>query len=595
MSPNSESPPSGVFERRRRGLELMKRHGGESSIRLNVLSTFNVDPIPPFLVEAMDRRGLQSTVQLGEFGQISQSLLNPDSDLYRSKPDGIILLLANEDLFAPLYDDPRRLATEEAVRLLDERAAEVRLWMEAVLARLPEAVCLVPTWRPDQLPLEHVLDPGAPDRGQRHLDAWTAVIRELGALSPRVIVVDWAQESSKDAQTAYADPRLWYLGRMRLSPEGLSALSDLLAVHLAAYRNLAKKVVVVDLDDTLWGGIIGEDGLTGLVLGGDGLGLAFADFQRELLKLHDSGTLLAICSKNNPDDAWSVFDQHAGMILRRSHVACARINWEDKAANLREISRELGLALDSFVFLDDNPVERGWIRSALPEVEVPELPKDPAYRPRFLRQLPSFRRIQLTREDLQRADSYRAESLRTQLKGSATSLEDFIASLDQVIRLEPVHAGSLARAAQMCQRTNQFNLTTRRYTVADLEAMGKEPGWEIHTVAVTDRYGDSGITGLGILRLEDEVAHIEVFLLSCRVLGRRVEDALAAFLSDRARRRARKVLRGYYLPTPKNGQVARFYEGLGFAKIEEGVFELDLDLRPLAYPERMRIEIEGNG
>ena len=190
--------------------------------------------------------------------------------------------------------------------------------------------------------------------------------------------MDWDYFACRNGWASFCDDRLWYLGRMRLNPLGLASLADLVAEYLAAFRGATRKVVAVDLDNTLWGGVVGEVGVQGIVLGNEGLGLAFQDCQRELLKWHDSGTLLAVCSKNNPEDALAVFDQHPDMILKREHFAAVRINWQDKATNLREIAAELDLGIDSFVFLDDNPVERGWISKALPEVAVPSLPTDPA-------------------------------------------------------------------------------------------------------------------------------------------------------------------------------------------------------------------------
>jgi FkbH-like protein len=589
-----EKLPTGALERRRRGLELLDQDSNDKSpLRLSLLSTFNVDAITPFLVEALDRQRLRGIIHLGDFGQIAQSILDPESALYREKPDGVIIIPAIEDLFAPLYDDPRKLLTDDAQKLVGERANEIRRWVQVILDRLPEAFCFIATWKPLSLPLEYILDPAAPNRGQQLSDRWCTLIREMGEISPRVVILDWASHSERLGIRAYSDPRLWYLGRMRFNPDGLIEISDLIAAHVAAYRNMAKKVAVVDLDNTMWGGIVGEDGMSGLMLGEEGIGLAFLDFQRELRKLHDAGIILAICSKNNPDDAWEVFEQHESMVLKRSHFASVRINWQDKATNLREISHELNLGLDSFVFFDDSPVERDWVRAALPEVEVPELPEDPAYRPQFLRDMSSFYRIHLTQEDMQRAESYRAQSLRTQLKSSLTSLDEFLESLEQLIRIAPVHAGSLARAAQMCQRTNQFNLTTQRYTVADLEKMSANPDVELYTVAVQDRYGDSGITGLGILRFEGDQAHIDVFLMSCRILGRNIEDVLLAFLADRASQRGTHSLAGYYYPTAKNIQVADFYERRGFANSGKGKFQLDMTKSNLKYPEKMKIEIEG--
>jgi FkbH-like protein len=593
MKTMGETPPTGALERRRRGIELMKTApDDETPIKLAILSTFNLDVIPPFLVEALDRQGLRANVWLGDFGQIAQSILDTKSALYKAKPDGVIIIPATEDLFGSLYDDPRKLLTAEADVLFQERANEIKQWVQVILEQLPNAVCLIPTWKAEHLPLEYILNPTAPNRGQELDDKWSTVVCDLGAISPRVVIVDWANHSTRFGIKAFSDPRLWYLGRMRLNPDGLAEISDQFAKHIAAYRNMAKKVAVVDLDNTMWGGIVGEDGISRLILGEDGLGLAYMDFQRELRKLHDAGIILAICSKNNVDDAWSVFDQHEAMVLERSHFASAQINWQDKATNLREISRELNLGLDSFVFFDDNPVERDWIRTALPEVEVPELPQDPAYRPQFLREMSCFQRIHLTQEDTQRADSYKAQGFRTQLKSSSASLDEFITSLDQVIKIASVHAGSLARAAQMCQRTNQFNLTTQRHTVADLEKMCADPNQELYTVAVKDRYGDSGITGLGILRFEGDIGHIDVFLMSCRILGRKIEDTFIAFLADRARKRDALWLNGYFYPTAKNGQVADFYESHGFTNSGNGQFLFDLAQSDLKYPSNVQFEIE---
>src|SRR5439155_2837189 len=214
----------------------------------------------------------------------------------------------------------------------------------------------------------------------------------------------------------------------------------------------------IDLDDVLWGGVVGEVGLSGIELGEDGIGLAYQDLQRELLGLSRAGVLAAAASKNNPGDVDEVLDKHPGMVLRRGHFAALRVNWRDKVTNLRELAEELDLGLDSFVFLDDNPVERDWVRAALPEVLVPELPHDPVERPAFLRRAPWFRRISVTSADAARTESYQAQSRRRELRGTVTSFDDFLAELGQEIVVEPLHEGSLARAAQLAQRTNQFNL-----------------------------------------------------------------------------------------------------------------------------------------
>jgi FkbH-like protein len=325
----------------------------------------------------------------------------------------------------------------------------------------------------------------------------------------------------------------------------------------------------------MWGGVVGELGPTGVEIGEEGVALAFQDFQRELVRLHDSGVLIVLCTKNDPEYALAAFD-HPAMVLRREHVVGERVNWQDKATNLRELAQELDLGLDSFVFLDDNPREREWVRQALPMVAVPELPADPTERPAFLARGPWFRTLAVTDADRMRVAGYRAQGDRRRARASSASFEDYLESLDQRLTVEPVTEATAPRAAQLCQRTNQFNLTTRRHTQSDVERMLADPAYDLVALSVTDRFGDSGITGLAITRHEHGQAELDTLLLSCRLLGRRVEDAFLAVLARRAHERGARTLLGAYEPTERNGQVATFFPDRGFTGSGEQRWQLDL-------------------
>jgi len=589
--------PTEAARRRERGRALQQEiaAGEPPDARFHVLSSFNVDLLPPMLVEALERSGTRAEVTLGEFGQIAQEALQPDSGLYRAEPDAVVVVPAVEDMLGPLFEGgPASLAEGDAEALVDQRLAELSATIDALLDRLVGVTCYLVVFGTHRAPFEHVLDPGAGHRGQAAVERFQAGVRTLGERSERVLVVDWDWHVRSVGSAAYGDDRLWYLGRMRLAPTGLAALGELVAQHVAAYRGEARKVVAVDLDGTVWGGVVGEVGLQGLELGEEGLGLAFQDLQRELRKLHDAGVLLVACSKNNPEDVHEAFERHHGMVLRREHLVAERVNWQDKATNLRELAAELNLGLDSFVFLDDNPVERDWVSRSLPQVAVPDLPEDPARRPAFLRDLPHFRRITVTDADTQRAGSYRAQGSRLRLRSDTLSFDEFLRSLEQEVTIEAVHDGSVARAAQLCQRTNQFNLTTRRHTVADIERMRASDEVELYTLALQDRFGDSGITGLAILRFEDEEAEVDTLLMSCRVLGRRVEDAFLSFLGDRARARGAHHLAGRYLPTPKNAQVERFYPDRDFEATGEGAYRLDLSAQAMPAPPEIALRVPAN-
>jgi FkbH-like protein len=271
-----------------------------------------------------------------------------------------------------------------------------------------------------------------------------------------------------------------------------------------------------------------------------------------------------------------VFERHSEMLLRRDDLSAERINWTDKATNLRELADELSLGLSSFVFLDDNPIEREWVRNACPEVLVPELPDDPTERPAFLRSAPWFDRLGTTSADRERAASYRQQGERRRLETSVVSYDDFLSALEQEVTFAPVDDGSLARAAQLTQRTNQFNLTTKRYTAGELERLIDDSSYELYTLSVRDRFGDSGITGLAIIFQSGDEVHIDTFLMSCRVLGRRLEDAFVHFLAEQAALRGAATLVGVYESTAKNGQVSDFYPAQGFTPHGEGRYTLDL-------------------
>lgn len=565
-------------ERRTRGLNIAKEGNiqGLPEIRLAVLATFNVDLMAPYLREAISRTGSYGEVFIGEYGQTAQQVLDPNSAFYSEAPEHVVLIPAVEDMLAPLFSRPSEFSTQEAQAMVDDRVAEISGYISTILEKLPTTTCYVVAFGSETAPVEHLLSPVSSGRGQMAVERYIQAIRTMGSLSSRAVIVDWDWHSQRFHAIPYSDDRLWYLGRMRLNPIGLAGLADLVLTHVSAQRGQARKVAVVDLDDTLWGGIVGEDGLKGLKLGQDGLGLAFQDFQRELLKLHDAGILLAICSKNNADDVWEVFDHYPGMLLMREHFSAHRINWQDKATNLEELSEELSLGIDSFVFFDDNPLERDWVRTALPEVLVPDLPEDPCYRARFLNDSPFFKRIDLTDADSRRTKSYQEQSQRRTLQEQMSSLDEFLTSLEQEVTIELMTEGSISRAAQMCQRTNQFNLTSKRYSVAELESMLTDPLVEIYILSVSDRFGDSGITGLGILRYGPKDAVIDTLLLSCRVLGRKVEDVFLAFMAERVRNRGGRHMAGEYIPSKKNGQVANFYTDRGFETVREGHFNLDL-------------------
>ena len=394
-----------------------------------------------------------------------------------------------------------------------------------------------------------------------------------------VYVLDYNALIARRGHAAWHDERKWLSAAMPIAAGELIHLAREWMRFLHPITGRVCKVLAVDLDNTLWGGVIGEDGIDGIKLDDNYPGAAYRALQRAILDLHRRGVILAICSKNNRADAMEVIEKHPGMLLRPAHFASIRINWADKAANLREIAAELNVGIDSVAFLDDNPAEREWIRSELPQVTVIELPSDPMLFAQALRDCPQFERLELTEEDASRGRFYAEQRMRMESRQGAASLEDFYRSLDMRVKIEPVDARTLPRAAQLTQKTNQFNLTTHRYNEQQLAEMIASPHFQAFTLQVIDRFGDNGVVGVALLRYEGDVCEIDTFLLSCRVIGRTVETAFLAALAAHAAGRGAK-LTGWFVPTKKNAPAADFYDRHGFARVRERdesvLWELDL-------------------
>jgi FkbH-like protein len=359
---------------------------------------------------------------------------------------------------------------------------------------------------------------------------------------------------------------------MRLGRQALEALAEHYCRLLRAFVGLRKKCIVLDLDNTLWGGILGEDGSDHLQLSDDGPGKAFHDMQRILLDYYETGTLLAICSKNDELLALSAIREHPGMLLRPNHFAAMRINWQSKADNLRQIAAELNLGLDSFVFLDDSELERAEVRRLVPAVTTPELPADPSDYPAFVAQLPYFDALSTTEDDRHRSQMYVEDRERRTLAQTSDSLEDFLLGLNIQVVVRRSDRQLVPRLAQLSQRTNQFNLTTRRYTESDLMALLENQNWRLYGVLASDRIGDSGISGAAFVQVDPAAAtaRLDTFLVSCRVLGRGIESAFLAGVCSNLQASGLATLLAEYLPSEKNGVAREFLPNHGFQFTELG-------------------------
>jgi FkbH-like protein len=383
---------------------------------------------------------------------------------------------------------------------------------------------------------------------------------------PRAYMLDVPDALARRRQGALDNPKLRHLARMRFSEPALEEVARAYAQFVAPITGRTRKCVVVDLDNTLWGGIVGEDGPHGIRLGDTSPGSEFREFQQYLLSLSQRGMLLAINSKNNEADALEVIRSHEAMILRETAFSAVRINWDHKSTNMVSIAEELGIGLDALVFIDDSDNERALMRQALPQVLTVEMPRDPARYRETLERLPELQTMTVTTEDRARTQQYAERRQREQLRVAAQSLDEYLGSLGIVVEMAPASERTLPRVHQLFQRTNQFNLTGRRYELGTLASRAGDPAWRVYTTHVSDRFGDHGLVATAVVRLSADAWEIENLVMSCRVIGYGIENALLARLAADARTASARWLIGEFIPTAKNAPARDFFSHSAFVR-----------------------------
>ena len=562
--------------------------------KLAVLSNATVDITAPALVASAARHGVALECIIPGYGQSVQGALSAHSELNRAGCDAVLIALDHRGL--PLHPDIADAAAAEAS--LQASLDLVRAIRETVHAT--GALCIVQTLAAPPETLFGHFDRRHPATLHGLIEAFN---RQLAAdlAESRDALFDVETLAATVGLAEWHSPVQWNLAKLPFASACLPLYADHVGRIVGALCGKSRRALVLDLDNTLWGGVIGDDGLAGILLGqGDGTGEAFLSVQRMALDLRRRGVVLAVSSKNNDETARAPFRDHSEMMLREEHIAVFQANWTDKATNIRAIAAELSLGLDSLVFLDDNPAERALVRRELPETAVPELPDDPALYARTLAAAGYFEAVVFSAEDLERAASYQANARRAALREQTTSVDGFLASLQMEITLQPFSAVGRKRIAQLIGKSNQFNLTSRRYTEAEVEWIAADPAVFTLQVRLSDIFGDSGMISVAICRpLDAESWEIDTWLMSCRVLGRGVERMVLREILQAARARGVKRVVGVYKQTGRNGLVADHYPALGFSPLPnhtptnggdgEEAWELSTDAEVAPAPMTLRV------
>jgi FkbH-like protein len=558
------------------------------------LRNITVEPLLPVLKAEIALTGAKPQLYVGGFDAIASEVLDANSDLYRFQPDLIILTQWLEALNYRLARRFISLSAEEVEAESSTILGDIERHLVTMRAATGVPVLL------NNFPLPDFPALGILEANSQH--SQSKMIRnlnhELGTLAsriPDVFLVDFLQLFARIGGGQGFSSRDWHLSRTPYSRHALAPIGQEYGKFIRALRGKSRKCLVLDCDNTLWGGIIGEDGIDNIKLGSSHPGSYYVEFQQEILNLHDRGILLALCSKNNEDDVLEVLQRHASQVLREEHFAARQINWDDKVTNLRRIAGQLNIGLDSLVLADDNPLECGYVREQLPEVEVIELSNDASSFRSALLARGLFDTLAISQEDRERTRMYRADSQRQKILQTAGSLEEYLAKLELVARVDVPDAATLARVAQLTQKTNQFNLTTSRYTEGQIRTLADAMGSDVFYIRLADRVADLGIIGVGILRYQGDIAFIDSLLISCRALGRGVESALAAFLINTAQANGCSSILGLYRASKKNAQVAEFYAKQGFQCVGSdqsgSEWERLLDGHVAAFPHWMTVHV----
>jgi FkbH-like protein len=532
---------------------------GLPEIRIALLSDAATQQLVPLLRALLGRAGFNLVEYEGPFSGIETEVYDAGSALYRFKPDFIFLLDSTQALRVEYYARPG--TGSEFLRQRIKRLERVWTAIQAHSTALILQSNFV-------LPYERLFgnfDHNVADSLYAMADLLNHEIVERARAHSGVVVNDVEAIASFMGRRTWFDERLWFLSKTFCALDYLPLVAQNMVQMLLVRRGRVVKCVVLDLDNTLWGGVIGDDGLSGIILSAHGEGESFHLLQSYIRELARRGVVLAVCSKNDMLNALDPFLNHPEMVLKREHITTFIANWNDKAQNIREIQKTLNIGFDSIVFLDDNPFERNLVRELLPDVIVPELPEDPADFLMAISKLNLFEADSFSPEDLKRTETYRAQARRREEEESYPTLQDFLSSLDMRITVKRWDEFHLPRIAQLIQRSNQFNLTTRRLSQPQCAAMMQDTeGCFPIYATLGDRLGDHGLVCVVTCQPEGNGLAIRDWLMSCRVLNRTVEQYMMTCVFDHAKRMGLKRVTGEYLPTAKNGMVCDFFKQFGF-------------------------------
>ena len=573
-------------------VKSIKTNNFDKKINVGILASFSLNGIEETLRVKCAQKGIDCRTYVGDYNQYNQEIFKSDSKLFQFNPQLTFLILDIRHILGELYFLPYSISASERKEFVETKVNEIKKLVETFLDNSNSKLVItnfqIPVYSP------YGINEQKEDFGMKQLvyEINNKIRHELKD-QPLVFIYDFNEFIMKFGEYNVFNYQDYFFGDIKISIDYIPKFTDELLGYVNAVMGITKKCIVLDLDNTLWGGIIGEDGFDNIKLGDDAVGRSFVEFQKRLLALNQRGIILAVNSKNNFEDAMEVIKKHPSMILREDNFACMKINWDDKVTNLQEISKELNIGLDSMVFFDDDLINQEFVKTSLPEVLVVELPNDSSQFAQIITKMKEFDVLKITEEDVKRNEMYLVQKKRTELKNKIVDFDEFLKQMNIEVNVKKADSFTIPRISQLTLKTNQFNLTTKRYQQEEISSFSSDKDRIVECVQVSDKFGDNGITGVYIIEKKDSKEWIiDTFLLSCRIMGRKVEEAMLYQIIEKAKNLGIKKIKGKFIPTKKNKPAENFYSDCGFKK--EGdywVFNTDQVMKK---PEQIKLRNNTN-
>ena len=569
--------------------ELIGRTFGKK-IRIGILCSFTINGLEETIRVKSAEKNIECVTYMGGYNQYNQEILNQESNLYKFSPDITFLIIDTRNIFGDLFHFPYSISVSERKNFVEQKLKEIQNLANTFTGRTKSKLVIanfaIPTYS------SHGIFETKTEYGFHQMinDLNHGLIASF-VNSNSIYVYDFNGFVSQYGEDNIFDYKQFFFGDMKISLDYIPYMANDLMGYVISHLGLSKKCIVLDLDNTLWGGIVGEDGFNGIRLGPEPPGNTYLEFQQILLSLYQRGIILAINSKNNYDDALKVIKEHPYMVLREEHFASMRINWNDKVSNMREITNELNISADSMVFFDDDQINREYMKLNMPQILTVDLPQDPSQYPQTIKKMNEFSVLNLTDEDAKRGKMYVEQRKRNDLEQSTPNLESFLKNLDLKVLIKNANEFTIPRISQLTLKTNQFNLTTKRYQESDIQKFAKDSRYVVGCIQVEDKFGDNGVTGVFIVQKENSKEwFIDTFLLSCRIMGREVEKGMLGYIMNKAKENGVEQIKAQFIPSQKNKPIEDFLNNCGFQK--DGDFWFYSLKTQFTIPEYLTVRVE---